>query len=91
MEYHVATKELVRQCRNPVVYAVHTGSHAHSVLGKMRQRPPGQETGQKGHILCVLIVKVITQLYTFVKTHKAIYLESVSFTVYKLYINKANF
>ena len=40
----------------------------------------------------ILIVVVITQIYTFVKTHRTVYpkIQSVGFTIRKLYLNKSD-
>lgn len=47
-------------------------------------------------MFCILNVSVLTQLYTFIKTHWIekkieLYTKKVDFTVYKLYLNKSNF
>ena len=39
----------------------------------------------------IMVVVVVTWVYTFVKTHSTVNLRPVHFMVHKLYLNKGNF
>lgn len=42
-------------------------------------------------ILCILIVVMFVQLYTFFRAHRTVYLKGVNFTVCILYFSKPSF
>lgn len=61
-------------------------------------RSEGNKLTAKGHeklsdvteMIYIFIVVVVTGLYTLVKIHYTVHLKYVSFTICKLYLNKAN-
>lgn len=59
-------------------------------MGEGRTEGKGaQETlGWKHSWLCILIMMMVSQVYTFAKTHQTVYFKWVHFTLSKFYLNK---